>query len=76
VAVRAVLARGAGGAGEVAEAVEVVELGRELGSGLDLGRPQELVFDALVAAGDTEDHPLRPLGAVLHLAVGRLGRPD
>jgi hypothetical protein len=76
VAIAALVSGGSRAAAEVDEAVELVGLARELGLGPDLSRAQELVFDALVAGDDADDHPLRPLGAALHLAVGRLGRPD
>jgi hypothetical protein len=74
--ISAVSTRGVAAASDVEEAVELVELARELGTGLDLSRAQELVFDALATAGDPDGHPLRPLGQALHLAVGRLARPD
>jgi hypothetical protein len=57
-------------------AVEVVDLAHQLDLSAPLQRSQELVFDALVAAGDRTDHPLSPLGAALDLAVGRLGEPS
>jgi hypothetical protein len=56
-------------------AVEVVDLARQLDLGAPLQRSQELVFEALLVAGDRADHPLGPLGAALDLAVGRLGKP-
>jgi hypothetical protein len=47
-------------------------LARSLGVGLDLSRPQELVYDALLAEGSDD---VRVLAEALDLAVGTLGVP-
>jgi hypothetical protein len=47
-------------------------LARSLGVGLDLSRPQELVYDAVLAGGDDR---VRVLAEALDLAVGTLGIP-
>jgi len=57
----------------VAAALALRQLARSLGVGLDLSRPQELVYDALLAGVREE---LRPLAAALDLAADRLGVPD
>jgi hypothetical protein len=47
-------------------------LARSLGVGLDLARPQELVYDAVLAGGDEQ---VRMLAEALDLAVSALGIP-
>jgi hypothetical protein len=48
----------------------VLRIASELGVEVDVARPQELVYDALVGGRDTP--AMRRLGSSLHLAVDRL----
>jgi hypothetical protein len=71
--IRAAVDRALEGDDDAVDAVLALQhLARSLGVGLDLARPQELVYDAVLAGGDER---VRLLAEALDLAVSALGIP-
>jgi hypothetical protein len=63
----------AGEEGALQAALALRDLATALGVWIDVSRPQEAVYDAVLAGGR---HDLQPLAAALGLANERLGQPS